>query len=139
MMMTPVYQRTREDCFAACLASVVGVPLSDVPAMSGWDELRAWLDTRRYEALVLHVGCGQIPLDLWRDWASRCCPAGSPQRETVEGYAIATLEVMDRSLHAVVTHAGEIVHDPAGRPFARDDDPVLSWTVLTRKKKENPR
>ncbi len=46
------------------------------------------------------------------------------------GYSIASVRVRDGSIHAVVCLDGQIVHDPAGRPFARPEDPVVLWTVL---------
>ncbi len=52
--------------------------------------------------------------------------------EPPAGYSIASVRVRDGSIHAVVCLDGTIVHDPAGRPFARPADPVVLWTVLEK-------
>ncbi len=91
--MIPVYQTVhgpRGNCYAACIASILEVPLDALPAratLAAWDEPPA-------------------------------------------GYGIASMRVRDNSIHAVVCLDGKIVHDPAGRPFAQPEDPVLLWTTL---------
>ncbi len=93
--MIPVYQTVhgpRGNCYAACLASILEVPLAELPAV--------------------------VTVARW----DRPPP----------GYAIASVRVRDQSIHAVVCLDGQIVHDPAGRPFARPADPVVLWTTLER-------
>jgi hypothetical protein len=108
--VTPAYQ-TRfgdaGDCFAACVASVLGLPTADVPDFRGrgWPpRLRAWLAAR----------------------GRRVTFAAEPPA----GYAVCSRRVFDGNIHAVVTHDGRVVHDPNGRPLWSADDKILLWTVI---------
>lgn len=61
------------NCFAACLASLLGVPLAAVPnfALAGeegwWRELQAWLSPRGWYALDMKWGGidEEVPAGVW--------------------------------------------------------------------------
>lgn len=109
-VMKPVYQTTfgpSGNCFAACVASILGCRLRDVPRLGKrWTrQLRSWL--RRQGLDVLFV-----------------------RGEPPEGLAIAGQRVVDGSIHSVVCRDGEIIHDPSPRPFSDPRFPVELWTVI---------
>lgn len=115
MTFTPVYQ-SREgpdgDCYEACLASILGLPLAAVPPLGreGWAaRLRKWLAT----------------LGLRPEFLTGAAPAPA-------GYAVASCPHFTGANHAVVTLGGETVHDPSRRGLARGCGPAALWTVLGR-------
>lgn len=92
------------NCFAACVASVLELPLEDVPNFCeggdhGWfDRLRAWLRPRGLWALTCKLG-GK--------------PGASDGGWYPEGLHIAGGQSPRHAcLHAVVARGNEIVHDP---------------------------
>jgi hypothetical protein len=108
--MIPVYQTIpgpNGNCFAACVASILEWDLDELPDLDeDWGPvLKAYLGA-----------CG---------WDVRFVTGPPPA-----GYAIAAKRVRDGSIHSVVCRDGKIVHDPSPRPFARDEDPTLLWTVI---------
>jgi hypothetical protein len=110
--MTPVWQTEfgpRGNCYAACLATVLECELADVPDFRGradWGEaVQKWAAGR---GAVVRFQHGPPP----------------------PGLAIASGLVLDGTVHAVVFEDGQMVHDPAGRPFWRPGDPVLLWTLI---------
>lgn len=98
--MLPVDQtrfgRSHGNCLAACLASLLELPLAKVPTFTpdGWrSELGAWLKRRGLWFLQLNM----------------------PSREAlaeVKGYAIVSGHSERGLLHATVWRGGEMVHDP---------------------------
>ncbi|MBA3777439.1 MAG: hypothetical protein H0X11_13560 [Betaproteobacteria bacterium] len=102
--MKPVNQRKADDCFAACLASLLELPLAIVPSYAKRDaayqvvRMQEWL--RRLGLTYLEINLSQRPR------------TGSPM------LGVLTVEVPAcEHLHAVVAeyHDGRIkvVHDPA--------------------------
>lgn len=110
------------DCYAACLATVLELPLSEVPDLRGdprWGErLRAWLKPRGWRAAFIR-GNGQ-PIDR-QDWFP-------------PGWSILGHRTVGRAghVHAALFHDGALYHDPAGRVMCRGDSAVLLWTLLDR-------
>ena len=122
MILSPpelVYQ-TRSgangNCFEACLASLLHLPIIAVPEVSSWEELRDWLAERFNMSLSFYAG-DEIPLRN---------QAGYPR-----GYSIVALRLpADGAIHSVVAFGNTIFHDPSPRRIATDDCPVLLWTIL---------
>lgn len=111
--MKPVMQQRigpTGDCFSACLASILELPLSEVPCFfvgNGephpvedqprvwWGRVRQWLRERG-------LGIVTIAYDGTWDWAD----------VGVEGYQLVTVTT-DRGFdHSQVWHNGHLVHDP---------------------------
>lgn len=102
--MKPVIQEGRSDCFRACVASILELPLATVPDADGADWLdgyNTWLAARGLALVVVPPSGGVIP----QGYAIGVANAGSPDRD-----------------HAVVLHDGKIVHDPS--PLVR---PLGTW------------
>lgn len=109
--MKPVYQTIfydpaeppRGNCFAACVASLLEIPLEDVPdfcAFKNWvPKFLRFLRRRGYRRVAFLTFCDEpFPVDLG---------AG------IDGLFIAVAEVPGGVLHAVIVNAhGNVVHDP---------------------------
>jgi hypothetical protein len=107
------------DCYAACVASLLEVGLTEVPDLAAagdrWaSALRRWLAARGL-CVAFRPGDGRPLADQ---------PDPSP------GYAIVGQRVPDGSVHAVVCRDGRIVHDPASRPIGHPRWPVILWTTI---------
>jgi hypothetical protein len=92
------------NCFAACLASILEMPLAEVPNYKSdqWvTEFNAWLKPRGLALLTITLpeGIENMSQDERRYFLPGYCilAAQSPRYDC---------------LHAVVVHDGEIVHDP---------------------------
>jgi hypothetical protein len=104
--MIPVYQTIDGpdgNCYQACMASILEVPLGEIPTFAGWRDLRAWLAERGWSLVFGRK----------------------------DGCSIASQQTI-RGIHAVVCFDGEMVHDPSPRPFGRPDYPVVLWTKIER-------
>ena len=107
--MRPVDQTTfgfpGGNCFSACVASILELPIEDVPYFMGdgtaegtggqwWDRFLAWLAPRGYVA-VYHPEGSAAPEGL------HILSGHSPRRPEDRG-----------AMHAVVARGTEILHDP---------------------------
>lgn len=105
----PVMQTTPTNCFRACVASVLDVPIEEVPeacdgATWDWDAFQDWLFMRDMQAIEIGFGNGGTLYPTRRPvW---CIVTGeSPREGTVTGR------------HAVVARlcgleGFELIHDP---------------------------
>lgn len=92
------------DCLSACLASILEIPLEDVPYFADIEDniefykaINAWLRPYGYFYLTIEPG-GVEELNCWGDYyAILSGPAERPWGEPS---------------HAVVARGGELVHDP---------------------------
>lgn len=102
--MKPVDQTTfgagEGDCLAACIATILGIPLAEIPNVcaesagpqSTWlERLNAWLRSRGWVAVLVEGGPGP-----WADGLPLIVTGPSPRG----------------LLHATVWRGGEMVHDP---------------------------
>jgi len=123
--MKPVYQtqsgghdeETPGNCFAACLASLLEVPLDSVPHLVGdsdWmGKANDWL--AQFDLAILSFAPPSEPGMPW--------PGDGGCYHLMGGYG------PDGDAHAVVARDGELVHDPLG-PDASGLDLVVEWGVL---------
>lgn len=119
--MTPVFQtmfQPQGNCWEACLASLLEVPVSEVPdgrqeggTRSNWTQIQMWLFERFGQVLMM------LPLHL----------AGSVA-VAPEGYYILSGRALTGIPHAVVARAGMIVHDP--NPYGGGLETVSVFEVL---------
>lgn len=129
--MIPVYQTrmTPEeggDCHAACIASVLEVPLDTVPRLNGPEglthegfaayraRLDAWLAARNL-ALVHWT----VAPERARDWV--------PQ-----GYSLVAVEApgFPGFEHSLVAHDGEIVHNPTPGAGLAHPWRIVGWDIF---------
>jgi hypothetical protein len=113
--MQPVDQRVidpdKGDCFSACIASILELPLGAIPVYHSDETGSAW--------------------DRWVQWFRDanltliCLTHHGP----VPGYAIRSIPsyTYDARLHAVVTFDGVVVHDPSPNRLPPDDDRYTEW------------
>lgn len=95
--MIPVDQTTfgvsRGNCFSACVASLLELPIADVPFFMGdeqwWSSFNDWLRPRGFYAL-----CVMLPAE-----------AHPPGLNILSGKS-------PRGPHAVVAHGIDVIHDP---------------------------
>lgn len=119
--MTPVTQTIRGklgNCFAACVASITGLPIGSLPNhfrnVNGDVDAR-WLD--EWNDFLKPFGLGMI----WAD---------ATFSRTPSGYAIAAMAVDGHDYdHAVVCLDGEIIHDPLGEGYQFER--FVHWYVFT--------
>lgn len=119
--MKPVMQTTfgfpGGNCFSACVASLLHLPIEDVPYFMGaddkwWDMFLAWLEPRGYYAIC-------FPLRADQALPGYYVLSGRSPRGTA-----------DADLHSVVARGLKIVHDPSPEPrrgelLSREDAIVL--------------
>lgn len=114
--MKEVEQVGSDDCFAACVASIFELPLSDIPNFVGdrgpqwFSGLLAWLEPRGYSALFV-------------DFSEEC--------HRPRGYSILSAwSVRGPFNHAVVALNGKVVWDPS--PLRHQGiGGWRYWTVIT--------
>lgn len=99
--MKKVFQEERDDCYVACIASILEVPISEVPKANfetegDWaEEIEKWLVTRNLVLIQVTV----------------------PENTTPKGYCILSGKMPgndpdDGWLHAVVGKEGKEIFDP---------------------------
>lgn len=110
--MIPVYQTMtvandgRGNCFNACVASILELPLREVaqvlPDFAGhyWGEWEVWAENRGLE--INHRPLGDAPPKGF------AIATGKGGRLYPPGHAKAGQEIM----HAIVVFNGEVIHDP---------------------------
>lgn len=92
------------DCFAACVASLLGLPLEEVPNYHGddwWERWQGWFGERGVAPVFLHVEPGWSWPGYW---------IGNPRSPLGARH-----EDRDLVQHAVVMRGRELAHDPHPR------------------------
>lgn len=115
-----VMQTLPTNCFSACVATVLGIGIDDVPAGCNgatwdWDEFQDWLADRGLQAVELTFGNGGTIYPVRRP--VRCIISGKSPRECATGQ------------HAVVASligvdGFELEHDPHPSQLWIDGDPT---------------
>lgn len=94
--MIPINQQADDDCFRACFASLLELPLESVPEVN-WNDPENWLDAYRDFLKLFGLGI-----------------TFTEQLKVPPGYAISVHHRPGRdSGHCVVYFDGQMVHDPA--------------------------
>ena len=119
--MKPVNQTVRGklgNCFAACVASILELPIESLPDHFVDEEGNAddhWVD---------------LWVDFLRPYGLGIIYADAMFSRQPQGYAIAEMAVKDHPWnHAVVCLNGEVVHDPLGIGY--EFERVVRWYVFT--------
>ena len=92
------------NCLAACVASLLELPLAEVPHFAGerWRaDLDEWLRARGLWALMFVPGA-----------ATSLAEASAWLDATVSGFCIVSGQAARGLLHATVWRGGDLVHDP---------------------------
>lgn len=102
-------------CYTDAIEQIIDHPVPD--GLETFNELAEWLNGFGYELHIYSVG--RIPLKEIRN---------------IQGYAIVTQILPDKSLHATLTYCGIIDKNNSGRgrQFARPEYPVTLITQLER-------
>ena len=126
--MIPVYQTDfgcgRGNCLQACIASILELPLEDVPHFSLEEEWREARDNflKQFDLYMIEVD------------AEACRKIG----HHLYGYHIiagpAPGQPYDGLWHAVVGYNGEIVHDP--HPKSRGLEKEVQWDIFVSRMEE---
>lgn len=126
--MTPIYQSrptTRHkvgNCFEACIATLLDVPLKDVPDMTGKakeGEVVSDEDALYGLEWLRRRGMGYIEIGMQGPLPDLLALMKKMQRHSAY---ILTGRTAGGSVHSVVARGGDIIHDPAG---LWDDTTVL--------------
>ena len=104
-------------CFAACIASILDIPLDDIPNFCAassdgdwWDEFLKWLKPRGLSAVMLLGRSGGKDVIF-------------------PGYYIASGRSIDRDrMHATIYDNGKLVHDP--HPEGKGIKSVMDLVVI---------
>jgi len=109
----------RGNCYAACIASILGLPLETVPNFCAGGE--AWFsETNKW----LHENCGVV-ISTWRE-----DPFGAYPKEYGEAVYIASGKSPRGDWnHSVVWSRGSVLHDPHPSRAGIVGDP-LEWDVF---------
>lgn len=111
--MIPVKQTRIDDCLSACIASLLDLPLEDVPYETGDDWLEKFRDFLEPKGLSLE----QIAYTVGK-WP--------------RGFSILSVWLNKEKSHAVVALNGQVVHDPNTEDLAFvQNAPVRKWLVVT--------
>lgn len=96
------------NCEAACIASILEIPLEDIPDFHGndptdaeayWQNVRKWCEDKPFTIIPIKFSDGHDPKEFLKDcWV---IASGPSPRGTEEWHR-----------HAVVWKNGKIVHDP---------------------------
>lgn len=113
------------NCFAACVASILELPLSDTDIISAaaddwWGTWQAWLAERNLQMIHWPIVEGSL---VPRGWAI----LGTKPPHLADAPGIPP-EWQGRVGHSVVAHNGEPAHNP--NPTFTDLGPWESWTVF---------
>jgi len=110
--MTPVMQNIEGpegNCFEACVASILDLPLESVSDFGRDDDwylfLLEWLDDRDLD--------------------------GKTHKNQPPGLAIGVQKIQPTgATHAVVYQDGVMIHDPSARKIGRQENKVLAWYTI---------
>lgn len=107
------------NCFAACVASILELPLDEVPnyqsAEDGWwHEWQEWLAPRN----LAFVG-----------WNHPISDDERTVRDVLRGYSIVTVNYGELA-HACVAFDGEVVWNPHPLRGTRQHDSIKDWIVI---------
>jgi hypothetical protein len=115
--VTPVFQTIYGpggNCYEACLASMLDLPLAEVPVFSGKDwsiRVREWL------------------AELGR--TIRFQPGNyEPLLKQPSPLAIVGLRTITGYVHSSLCEAGKIIHDPSPRRLSNPYFPVVLWSFI---------
>lgn len=119
--MRPVEQERREDegdCLRAGVASLLGVPLDQVPdLLAGWheDDETGWLHlvNQRLDAIGY-------------------CLSYTPSDRAPRGWSLQLGQGPGRHAHVVVCWSGQPVHDPMPGSEPRLLEPHFAWLTVRR-------
>lgn len=118
--MRPVYQRGKDDCLPAALASILELPLEVFPVAADGLDLQGAV--QELEEKLLHsmgLALALVP--------GPAIPAGwSVKLSFVE---LERGGKTERVFHAFVAENGRVVHDPSGRK-GYEDAPPIGWVVV---------
>lgn len=105
--MDKVYQKKNNDCFSACLATLLGMNLEDVPNFFEAGQDKNWSDIFRQDVIpwvrTLGWDLWHYNPDKWPDW----------QESIGNQFFIATHRSPSLTVHAVVMQGSKLYHDPA--------------------------
>lgn len=125
--MIPVTQTITGDkkgnCLAACVASILELPIEQVPNFCG--DFEEWILALHNWLKPMGLGVVFVKLDL--------CPSPDHLKENfLKGYTIGGVTGARGIKHAVVLHDGQVIHDPHPGEAVADDielEDVLIFTV----------
>lgn len=111
----------RGDCYKACVASILELPMDEVPDYQEMplEDAEAWRQA-------------------WKDWFADCglylmafATEGYLPPESPPGYYIGHLKLPPHGIwHSVVCYNGEVVHDPMGPNRRYDPEDVEIYEVF---------
>ena len=107
----------RGNCWQAAVASILELPLGEVPNIQEWDDNLVWFD--KFREWLEPYGLGAIGLAIGGNI-------------TLQGYHIIECKsttLKNEELHVVVGLNGEVVHDP--NPNATTLGEVVDYIVFT--------
>lgn len=125
--MTPVFQDKIDNCFQACVASILDLPLLDVPHFQ--EGVMALSDHRwtqeRWDAVV-RFAAEHRHQAFWLDPDLDSDKPLIPHLHRSELFYLATgKSALGKFGHCVVWHKGQMVHDPRRGGSGIDGEPWL--------------
>lgn len=111
--MIPIYQQAKDDCFAACIASLLHCPLSFVPPMTAVSDVRQY-DGKLQKWLHQYIRCGGYVEFGFPEPLPELMSRMMVSAET--SYYILTGTNRAAAAHSVVCLGGMIAHDPSAEP-----------------------
>ncbi len=116
-----VKQTTPTNCFRACVATVLRLPIEDVPAGCDgatwdWDAFQEWLASRNLQAVEMTFGSGGTIYPVSR--RVPCILSGKSPRECVTGMHAVVAEMLPN------IQGFDLIHDPHASDSWIDGDPT---------------
>jgi hypothetical protein len=110
------------DCFAACVASILELPINAVPNFPSedgdetwWHSWQEWLKPRNLAFL---------------GWPDDNLGSDAVRADTLRGYSILTVHYGGKANHSCVALDGELVWNPHPARNLRDPAGVVDWMVF---------
>lgn len=110
--MKYVYQTTNDNCYQACLASLLELSLESIPILDDFNKIKIYLGTIN-KTIIFIPGDGH-PL-----YASKY-PLG---------FSILNQKTLN-GIHSVICESGIIIHDPSRRPFSDPKFLSILWSII---------
>ena len=110
--MKYVYQTTNDNCYQACLASLLELSIEAIPILDNFTKVKIYLETINHSVLFL-------PGDYLPLYASKY-PLG---------FSILNQETL-KGIHCVVCENGIIIHDPSPKPFSSPNFLSVLWSIV---------
>jgi hypothetical protein len=110
--MKYVYQTTNDNCYQACLASLLNIDIDNIPIFENFDQVRNYI--KSIDHTIIFIPGDQHPLY---------------ESKYPLGFSILNQQTLN-GIHSVICDCGIIIHDPSSRPFSNPNFQTMLWSIV---------